>query len=237
MKTYLIFVDAIIASVLFFFASLTVASLVSCETASGQNAPSGVPCFEPHVDSSPHPRPQNIETAKIKVIAFDVFGTVFDFDGVERGQIRDYVKHVKSGEWSPICLPDSWKDIPAHDDSAEGIMRLRERFTVVTLSNGPMRVLVQMNKNAGIDFDAIVPIEMAKVYKPDLDAYRTVMELFHCHPSEVLMVTANPLFGDLESSKELGIQSIVIRPVGLRSVNVLGPETITELADLLGCEK
>jgi HAD superfamily hydrolase (TIGR01493 family) len=189
------------------------------------------------VASGKEPADQAIDASSIKVVAFDVFGTVFNFDGVERGQIGDYVKHVNSDEWSPLQLPKSWEEIPAHDDSPEGIWMLRQKFTVVTLSNGPMRLLAKISKSACIEWDAIVPIEMARVYKPNLDAYRTVMELFQCDPHEVLMVTANPLFGDVEAAKELGMQVIVIREPGLKQVGLKGPKTIIELAETLGAKE
>ncbi|MEM1225975.1 MAG: HAD-IA family hydrolase [Planctomycetota bacterium] len=183
-------------------------------------------------------RPQDsLDVDQIKVVAFDVFGTVFDFADADRSQIGEYVEHVKSDTWQPLNVPQSWLAMPAHPDSAEGIKRLRRKFTVVTLSNGPVRLLTAMSKRAGVCWDAIVPIEMARVYKPNRDAYRVVMDLFHCRPSEVLMVTANPGFGDIKAAKELGMQSIVIRPDGLRRERLNGPADINELADLLGVTK
>ena len=162
------------------------------------------------------------------VIAFDVFGTVFDLSGIDRDEVRDYVRHIREPEWRPLTLPESWRNIPAHPDAAEGIQRLRTKHAVVTLSNGPVSLLVELSKRAGIDWDALVPIELAHVYKPRLDAYRVACDLMRVPPDRVLMVTANATFGDLEASAAVGMQSILIRGLD-------GPRTIIELAERLGC--
>lgn len=147
----------------------------------------------------------------MKVIAFDVFGTVFDFADVPREEIRDYARQLRQVPWQPLSLPKSWETMPAHPDSIEGIAALREQFTVVTCSNGPLGLLAKMSKNAGIWWDAIIPLEMNQVYKPDHRAYMTVCEVLDVEPSDILMVTANKDFGDLEASQACGMKSILIR--------------------------
>lgn len=170
------------------------------------------------------------EFADVKVVAFDVFGTVFDFDGVERQEIRDYVAHVREAEWKPLSLPKSWETMKAHADSVEGIERLRTKYIVVTCSNGNLGLLAKMAKNAGISWDAIIPLELNRVYKPNVKAYQTVCEVLGVEPHEVLMVTANETSGDLEAPLKIGMKTMEIRGES-------GPATITELADLLGCDK
>lgn len=162
----------------------------------------------------------------MRVVAFDVFGTVFDLSGVPRHEVWDYIAHIRRPEWSPLRLPASWEHLPAHADSAEGIARLRERFIVVTCSNGPLGLLAKLSKNNGVQWDAIVPMELNHVYKPDPRAYLTVCEVLEVPPSAVTMVTANRTFGDLEASAALGMTPVLIRDGD-------GPKTITELAAVL----
>jgi 2-haloalkanoic acid dehalogenase type II len=158
------------------------------------------------------------------IIAFDVFGTVFDLSGVPREEVRSYVAHVRADTWSPLNLPASWENLPPHPDAVEGIAMLRRHHTVVTLSNGPMYLLAHISKRAGITWDAIIPLEAFKVYKPHPRAYETVLDLFRVPPRDVLMVTANKDFGDLEAAEKLGMQAQLIRDGD-------GPKTITELAE------
>ena len=162
----------------------------------------------------------------LKVIAFDVFGTVVDLSGVPRDEVRAYVDHIRQPEWAPLVVPESWERLPAFADSAEGIHRLREKFIVVTCSNGPLGFQTKLLKHAGVQFDAIIPLELNRVYKTNPKAYMTVCEVLGVEPSEVLMVTANEKFGDLEASRALGMEAVLIRGSG-------GPQTIVELAEML----
>jgi 2-haloalkanoic acid dehalogenase type II len=165
----------------------------------------------------------------IKVIAFDVFGTVVDMSNVPREELRAYGEHIRKPDWSPLVLPESWKTLPAFPDSAEGIARLKEYFIVVTCANGPLRLLRAIADLNGIEWDAIIPLEANRVFKPDPRAYLTVCEVLGVDPSEVMMVTANvPGLGDLEVAASLGMTPQAIRQ---RS----GPKTIIELAEGMGC--
>jgi 2-haloalkanoic acid dehalogenase type II len=148
---------------------------------------------------------------KPKVMAFDVFGTVFDLGGVPKDEIRTYVQHIRQPNWKPLELPHNWQFLPYWPDAPEGIRKLREEFTVVTCSNGPAELLCKLSKNSGIDWDLIVPLEMKKVYKPNPEAYLTVCELLKVEPKDVVMVTANRTFGDLEAAQKLGMRSVLIR--------------------------
>lgn len=167
------------------------------------------------------------EPTRIKVIAFDCFGTVFDFSSTPKDEIRDYIRQVRRPEWSPLDLPDSWLDLPAFPDSAEGIERLREDYIVVTCANGPLGMLAQMAKRNGIEFDAIIPLEMIPAYKPDMRTYQRIADVFGVDPSEVLMVSGNEGSPDLTVPKAIGMQTQRIRG------DASTPQTITELADLL----
>jgi 2-haloalkanoic acid dehalogenase type II len=168
----------------------------------------------------------------LKVIAFDLFGTVFDMSNVPREEIRAYLDCCTAPKW-PLALPEAWKHLPTHDDAVEGIALLRTKYTVVALSNGPLNTTVPLSKNVGITWDALIPLEAYHVYKPQSEAYLTIVGLLGVAPSDVLMVTANPTFahfpyGDIEGARGVGMQAQLIRRPGC-------PQTIIELAEQLGC--
>jgi FMN phosphatase YigB (HAD superfamily) len=50
-----------------------------------------------------------------------------------------------------------------------------------------------------------------KIYKPNPLAYLTACAELDCRPSECIMISANKTFGDIEHSREVGMQSILIR--------------------------
>lgn len=126
-------------------------------------------------------------------------------------------------------LPTSWETLPAHPDAREGIAKLRERFIVVTMSNGPLGLLTKLSKHNGISWDAIIPIEMKRVYKPNPVAYLTICDLLDVQPSEIMMVTANEKFGDLEAAQRLGMWTTLIRCPAVSSRPAI--PTIIDLAE------
>lgn len=178
----------------------------------------------------------------MKVIAFDVFGTVLDMSGVPKEELRDYGRQLKRDPWEPIVLPKSWETLPAHPDAKEGLGRLRRDHWVVTLSNGPLELLMRVSKHNDIRWDAIIPIECAKVAKPKPRAYEFAVELldvltYGVVASDVMMVTANPGFGDVEAARALGMVPQVIRHADDPEFPEWTgcPRDIIELAERLGC--
>ena len=164
---------------------------------------------------------------KIKCIAFDCFGTVFDMSGVSRDEIKAYVEHVKKADFMPFKFPKSWWELKMHPDSEEGINMLQEAgFHCVALSNGDANLIDEVSQNSGVYFHYIIDLACRhRVYKPNVDAYKTIEKDVGFKPAETLMVTANPTFGDIEGAAAIGMPSQVIRH-GF-------PNTIIELAEML----
>lgn len=162
----------------------------------------------------------------ISTIAFDCFGTVFDMSQVDHEDLKYYGATLRKEIWEPLKFPKSWETLPAHPDCKEGIELLKTKFTVVTCSNSPLGLLTKMSKHNSISWDAIIPLEYNKVYKPNPKAYLTVCEMLNIKPEEMMMVTANPTFGDVEASQKLGMTPQIIR-------HDPHPKNIIELAKLL----
>ncbi len=149
----------------------------------------------------------------MKLLAFDLFGTIFDLSGVPREELRSYGDQIRRNQeegWEPFDLPASWENLPLHEDAIEGMEKLRKRFTCVTFSNAPAKLQIRMLKNAGVEFDAITPLECFQLSKPCLETYTNV-SLWGFPLHECGMVTANEKFGDLEGAKACGMQPILIR--------------------------
>ncbi len=87
-----------------------------------------------------------------------------------------------------------------------------------------MELLKHVSEANGIKWDAIVDFVFAGVYKPNARAYQVIVDVAGVDPENVLMVTANPTFGDLAGAADVGMRSQVIRNDGF-------PATIVELAD------
>jgi HAD superfamily hydrolase (TIGR01509 family) len=164
----------------------------------------------------------------IKVIAFDLFGTVFDLSKTPREEIKDYISQVRREEWLPLSLPKSWKDMPLFEDSKEGLKRLKKKYKLVTCSNAP--ISLQFDMMSGeilLLWDSFVNFYDVKAYKPDPKTYSLVYQTTGYQPYECLMVTGNEGSPDLEGAKKVGMQSIGIRNAG-------DCKNIIELAEILG---
>ena len=115
-----------------------------------------------------------------------------------------------------------WHRLRPWGDSVPGLLRLKSRFVLATLSNGNVRLLVDMAKNAGLPWDLIYSAELARVYKPDPRAYRMLQELLMLGPNEIMMVAAHQ--GDLRAAQELGFRTaFVMRPLEY------GPQAVPDL--------
>ena len=60
----------------------------------------------------------------------------------------------------------AWQRLIPWPDVVPGLIRLKERFTLVTLSNADVCAVVRHPKRAGLPWDAIFTAEMAGVFKP-----------------------------------------------------------------------
>jgi HAD superfamily hydrolase (TIGR01493 family) len=166
---------------------------------------------------------------KIKALAFDLFGTLFDMSGASPDELKDYLSVIREPVWRPFDFPRTWTGLKPFPDVAEGLKLLDKKdYGVVTMSNAPFMLQQHLIGKNNLKFDALIPLELRKVYKPNPEAYKCVLDLLRLEPGEVMMVTANRTFGDLEASASLGMYPMLIRDGD-------GPKDLIELAKQLGC--
>lgn len=147
----------------------------------------------------------------ISAIFFDCFGTLFDMSQIPREQIAAYVEHVNRSDFTEYKFPREWYDLKAFPDVKEGLNRLRERFVLGTLSNGSYPLLLHLADANGLKFEEIINMAKHRIYKPNFGAYYLPSVATGTRPSEIMMVTANPTFGDVEGALHAGMSVCVIR--------------------------
>jgi len=230
---------------------------------------------------------------KIKIIAFDVFGTVVDWHGSIAAEVkrigldadpdafatawrngyRPAMARVRSGElpWTKIddlhrlILDDVlkqfeinhlteaekrhlnlvWHRLLPWEDTIAGLLRLKNQFTLVTLSNGNLGLLANMAKNAGLPWDLILSAEVFRHYKPDPETYLGVASIFDVAPEEVMLVAAHK--DDLLSASKCGLQTAFVErslefgkqvqrnDLAIESFTTYHAKNFLDLADQLGC--
>ena len=117
----------------------------------------------------------------------------------------------------------AWHHLPPWPDAIAGLVRLRSRFVLATLSNGGMALLVNLARAAGLPFDCILSTELVKSYKPDPRTYQLVPSLLAVRPEQTMMVAAHPY--DLSAAAAQGMRTAFVRrPQEWGAGNVEGPD-------------
>ncbi len=142
------------------------------------------------------------------------------------------------------ALNRAWHRLPPWPDSVEGLTLLKRKYILATLSNGNVALLVNMARNAGLPWDAILGAEVARHYKPQPESYLVTAELLGLAPRECMMVAAHN--DDLVAAAALGFRTAFVpRPIEYgpdqqtnlqaeHDFDVVG-ESFIDLAAQLGC--
>jgi len=101
-----------------------------------------------------------------------------------------------------------WHRLKAWPDVVQGLNRLRQKYTICTLSNGNLSLLADMAKAAELPWDLILSAEVFKAYKPHPDTYLGVARVFDIEPEEVMLVAAH--HDDLLAAADCGLQTAYI---------------------------
>lgn len=164
----------------------------------------------------------------IKVIAFDLFGTVFDPTTVDHNDIVTYVNWIRSKEWQHINRADlrSFWNAKPFVDSEEGLKKLQTAgYKIVAASNWQQHQIKYVSDTALIKWDFIVDFSKVQAFKPKLRTYALICDELGVLPSEVLFVTGNKGAGDDTEPQKIGMTSLLIRHDY--------PKTIIELSEFM----
>jgi 2-haloacid dehalogenase len=105
-----------------------------------------------------------------------------------------------------------WHRLAPWPDSVAGLQQLKARYPVCTLSNGNLRLLLDMARHAGLPWDTLFSAELFGHYKPDPEVYLGAARLLDLPPAQVLMVAAHP--SDLRAAAACGLKTAYVpRPL------------------------
>ncbi|MDQ2857953.1 MAG: haloacid dehalogenase type II [Candidatus Eremiobacteraeota bacterium] len=93
-------------------------------------------------------------------------------------------------------------------DCASGLSRLKRKYIIGPLSNGNVKLLVDMAKHARLPWDAIFSCELFRRYKPHPETYLGVCALLDLAPAHVMMCAAHN--DDLAAARAAGLQTAFI---------------------------
>jgi len=109
-------------------------------------------------------------------------------------------------------IVQGWHRLTPWPDSVAGLARLRARFTIGTLSNGNVALLVGMAKRAGLPWDMVFSAELFRHYKPDAEVYLGACALLGLPPGAVMLAAAHN--SDLAAARRCGLRTAFIARPG-----------------------
>ena len=152
------------------------------------------------------------------------------------------LSHLSEAE--RVHLNRVWHRLDAWPDSVAGLLRLKKKFTICSLSTGNLGLLTNMAKRAGLPWDCVLSAEVFRAYKPDPATYLGLAKVFDLSTHQVMLCAAH--HDDLEAARGCGLRTAYIeRPLEFGASqpkdvspiagNDLHARDIHALADQLGC--
>jgi 2-haloacid dehalogenase len=109
-------------------------------------------------------------------------------------------------------LVGAWHRLDPWPDVRDGLEALRRERVTAMLSNGHVALLVDLARHGDLRFDCVLSAELAHIYKPAPEAYRTAARLLGVAPDELMLVAAHPW--DLAGARKAGLRTAFVdRPL------------------------
>lgn len=186
------------------------------------------------------PSMQRVRSGERPFVTLDVLNrenleTVLSKHDVDFGTIADA---------ELIELNKAWEKLDPWPDSVAGLIRLKRRFSIGTLSNGHIAGMLNLAKFGGLPWDVIVGAEVAGSYKPQPQTYLKSAKAVGLAPESVAMVAAHN--SDLAAARANGLKAVFIRRPSeygpTQTSDLIADQdwevivdSLTEAAEALGC--
>jgi 2-haloacid dehalogenase len=106
-------------------------------------------------------------------------------------------------------LNRAWHRLPPWPDVVPGLVRLKRRFTLTTLSNGNFSLLTELARHGGLPWDCIISAELFGHYTPDPETYLGCARLLDLAPAQLMLVACHP--ADLRAARANGLRTAYVR--------------------------
>jgi 2-haloacid dehalogenase len=169
-----------------------------------------------------------------------------NFDRLHRLSLDQVLRDVSSEGFDAAARDEltlAWERLPPWPDSAPGLARLAEHFTVATLSNGNRSQQAALVRFGGLPFQRLLSAEDFRHYKPDPEVYLGAASALGLEAGQVMMVAAHK--SDLRAAQTVGMRAAFVQRAERGSAGgadlLPDPQADVEatdfidLADKLGC--
>lgn len=107
------------------------------------------------------------------------------------------------------AIAATWHALDAWPDFVPALARLKRRYVCVSFTILSLALVVAVSRRNAIDWDAIVPCEMLRVYKTKPEAYQRAARHLQVRPGEILMVACHNF--DLDAARGEGYRTAFVR--------------------------
>jgi len=121
------------------------------------------------------------------------------------------------------ALTLAWHRLDPWSDVVPALLRLKRRCIIAPLSNGNIRLMIDLAKRSDLPWDAILGAETVRTYKPAPEAYLGTAEILMLPPSEICLVAAHN--SDLAAARQCGFKTCFVP-----RLTEHGPNQVTDLA-------
>ncbi len=101
-----------------------------------------------------------------------------------------------------------WHRLEPWPDSVAGLTALRRHYTVGSLTNGNLSLMLEVARHAGLPWHLLLCADLFRHYKPDREVYLGACALLRLPPHEVMLCAAHN--ADLAAAQALGLNTAFI---------------------------
>ena len=131
-----------------------------------------------------------------------------DLHRMSLDRLLDEFRVTGLSEAEKVCFNKAWHRLEPWPDVLAGLGRVRQRFTIATLSNGNVELLTDMAERAGFRWHRILSAEQFKHYKPDTEVYVGAAGTLDLPMGQVMLVAAHK--EDLWAAHGLGMRTAFV---------------------------
>ena len=104
----------------------------------------------------------------------------FNIDDVHRDLLAELLSDSGITAFSTEdrrAIAARWHELDAWPDFAPALAQLRQRYVCVSFTILSLSLVIDVSRRNGIDWDAVIPCEMLRVYKTRPEAYQRTAKL------------------------------------------------------------
>jgi 2-haloacid dehalogenase len=136
----------------------------------------------------------------------------FTIDDVHRSVLDEILAAHGAAALPPEdrdAIARRWHRLDAWPDFLPALDRLRARFVCVSFTILSLPLVIDVSRNNGIAWDAVIACEMLRVYKTQPEAYRRAAAHLALRPDEIVMVACHNF--DLDAARGEGYRTAFVR--------------------------